>query len=358
MKLSEIIAYKNLLEASTPLEGTPLASDRLNPILTVVKNSSVQVPNLTTKLEDDYRYVLRTIGDFENTIEDIKVEIQNIIDQNSKSYYTESFQRYSQSLSQETDEYILARKLPVYDEVIEQLVTRIRENNNWKHAGMIIRPGHENWINELVGCDPLYLVDQSLELLQPAILRFNDIYQRRLRTYSIQESVDSPIFEQLPDKQFGFCLIYNFFNYKPLEIIKIYLQELYTKLKPGGVIGMTFNDCDRAEGTELFEKHFMSFTPGHVLLEMIKELGYEVMYFFRTDQSCTWVEIKRPGNLTSIKAGQSLAKVVYNNGDSLYTIEEQIKIKTIAADLNIQPQLIEELPIRQILELIKQRTNK
>ena len=91
---------------------------------------------------------------------------------------------------------------------------------------------------------------------------------------------------------------------------------------------------------------------------MIKELGYEVMYFFRTDQSCTWVEIKRPGNLTSIKAGQSLAKVVYNNGDSLYTIEEQIKIKTIAADLNIQPQLIEELPIRQILELIKQRTNK
>jgi hypothetical protein len=359
MKLSEIIAYKNLLDASTPLEGTPMAYERLNPILTVVKNSNVQIPNLTNKLDNDYRYVLKTVGDFENTIEDIKYEIQNIIDQSSKVYYTESFQRYSQSLSQESTEYILQRKLPIYKEVTDQLITRIRDNNNWRHAGMILRPGHEDWINELVGCDPLYLIDQSLDLLQPAILRFNDHYQRRLRTYIIQESQDVAMFDQLPDDQFGFCLIYNFFNYKPIEVIKIYLQELYTKLKPGGIIGLTFNDCDRAEGAVLFERHFMSFTPARALMYMTEQLGYEIMHVFRTDQSCTWMEIKKPGTLTSLRGGQSLAKVLYKDEYYHYTKEQIEMIKQQAFDLNIaRSDELEQMPLGQIIQLLNQRINK
>jgi hypothetical protein len=334
MKLSEIIAYKNLLDASTPLEATPIAHDKLNPILNIVKEHPVQLSNQTTKLIQDYRYVLRMVDEFEQTIENLKVELQDLIDKKSDSYYTNCSQNYSQSAGHETPEYILNRRLPIFSEITEQLVTRIRSHNDWHHAGMIIRPGHEDWITDLVGCDPLYLVDQNTELLQPAILRFNDQYKRKLRLCVIEESADYPIFSGLPDNQFGFCLIYNFFNYRPIEVIEIYLKELYTKLKPGGSIGMTINDCDRAGGAETFERHFMSFTPLRAVIKMIESIGYRITYNFRTDESNTWLEIQRPGKLKSLRGGQAVAKIS-DCPEKVAKRQREEKLFADAKDLNI-----------------------
>lgn len=359
MKLSEIIAYKNLLDEMTPLNSAPSVHDILNPILTVVKNKDIQFEYLTQQLQDHYRYVHKSLNDFENTIEDIKISIQKIVEQTESLYYKNSTEFYFSDSLNELPEYILDRKLPVFDEVIGKLVSRIKLHNDWKHAGLIIRPGHENWITHLVGCDPLYLVDYSKELLEPAVLRFNDQYQRRLRTYTIEESLDKPIFDCIPDAQLGICLVWNFFNYKPIEIIELYLKELFGKLKPGGTLAMTFNNCDRAEGTELFEKHFMSYTPGREVVSMAEKLGYQVTFNFRTDSSNTWLELQRPGELSSIKGGQALAKILYKDEYTMYT-EEQIKsIRQQAFDLNIaKSNELEQMPIGQIVKLINQRTNK
>ena len=117
----------------------------------------------------------------------------------------------------------------------------------------------------------------------------------------------------IPDNQFGFCLAYNFFNYKPIEVIEVYLKEIHAKLKPGGTVALTFNDCDRSDGTELFERSFMCYTPGHALISRIESIGYEITYNFRTDSSNTWLEIKKPGELTSMRGGQSLAKILYKD---------------------------------------------
>jgi SAM-dependent methyltransferase len=217
---------------------------------------------------------------------------------------------------------------------------------------------HEDWIKELVGCDPLYLVDTHSELLEPAKLRFNDQYQRRLRTYTIRETTESNMLDQLPDGQFGFCLAYNFFNYKPLEVIEAYLKELYIKLKPGGVVAFTFNNCDRAEGIELFEKHFMSYTPEKNLVALCQSTGYEIKNVFRLDQSCTWIEIQRPGETTSLRGGQSLAKILYKDEFYHYTKEQIENIKQHAADLNIaEYEALNNMPIGHIIKLINQRTN-
>jgi SAM-dependent methyltransferase len=226
-------------------------------------------------------------------------------------------------------------------------------------VGLILRPGHEDWIRDLVACDPLYLVDTHDELLEPARLKFNDQYQRRLRTYTIKETNNPGILNQLPEGQFGFCLVYNFFNYKPIEIIELYLSELYAKLKPGGVIAFTFNDCDRAEGIELFERHFMSYTPGNNIIALCQTIGYEIKNIFRLDHSCTWIEIARPGNATSIKGGQSLAKVLYKDEYYHYTKEQIEIIKQQAHDLNIaKSEELDNMPIGRIVELINQRNSK
>jgi hypothetical protein len=359
MKLSEIMAFKNLLDAMTPLPVVASLSSALNPLLNVVSDNPHKIQYLNDQLANEYKNIFRFLGDFENTIEQIKTALQDKIDQNNKSYFAESLKNYTESVDCEIVESILDRKLPIYKEVVDQLVTRIRDYNDWKYAGLIIRPAREDWIQELVACDPLYLVDTHDELLEPARLRFNDQYQRRLRTYSIKETINSNMLDQLPNGQFGFCLIYNFFNYKPMEIIDSYLTELYNKLKSGGVIAFTFNNCDRAQGIELFEKHFMSYTPENNIIALCQSIGYEIKNIFRLDQSCTWIEIARPGSLTSVRGGQSLAKVLYKDEYYHYTKEQIESIKQQAYDLNIaKSDELEQMPLGQIVQFLNQRTNK
>lgn len=311
MKLSSIIAYKNQLDSMTPLETSPLAYEKLGPVLHMVKSHDIQFASLTDQLNKEYKNILQDLDKFDQTIEHLKAEVSQLIQQIEPNYYKESLRLYYHEMQHDTSEYILNRRFTLSQDVVDFIDARIQLHSDWHHAGMIIRPGHEDWINRLVGCDPLYLVDERQDLLEPAVLRFNDQYQRRLRTYVVKESVDPGILDQLPNGQFGICLAYNFFNFKPLEIITTYLAEIWTKLKPGGTLAMTFNDCDQAAGADLAERNFMCYTPRRAVMHAAEQLGFSTRASFKIDASCTWVELLKPGNLTSLRGGQSLAKIVY-----------------------------------------------
>jgi len=359
MKLSQIVAFKNLLDDMTPLETMAVAHDKLAPLLHTVKVNSVQFENLTDRLDQTYHKILSDLDEFDQTIESIKTELTQLITQLEHPYYNDSLQLYDQMTAYESSEYILGRTLILDDSVKDFITARIQHYGDWQYPGMIIRPGHENWINYLVSCDPLYLVDQNLELLEPSILRFNDQYQRRLRSYAIQESLDHAILPRLPDDQFGFCLVYNFFNFKPISIIKQYLTELYNKLKPGGTIAFTFNDCDKRGAVELVERNFICYTPGREVMSHIESLGFNVRQKFKISAACTWIEIQKPGQLTTLRGGQTLAKLVYKDGDSMYTEEQQREIRQHAASLGIGiPAVVNQIPITQLVKLIKQRTEE
>ena len=358
MKLSEIIAYKNQLDAMTPLDFTPSTHEKLAPILQAVKSYDVRDENLISQLERSYKKIFQEFDLIEQTIEDIKEFILSYIKQNELTYYQASSYWYQQESISDSEEYILDRTLPIFAEVVDILKIRLKNYSDWHYPGLIIRPGREEWINQLVACDPVYLVDQSQKLLDPAIMRFNDAYRRRLRTYVVEETLHSPILHALPDDQFGFCLVYNFFNYKPIEIIEVYINEIYTKLKPGGVLIFTFNDCDRSAGVELVERSFMCYTPGCAIIDLIEKIGYEVIYNFRTDLANSWLEIRKPGTLKSLRGGQSLAKILYKDEYYNYTKEQIENIKRHAADLNIASyEELNNMPLGHIVELIKQRTN-
>jgi SAM-dependent methyltransferase len=361
MKLSEIIAFKNHLTDATPLNGTLVAHDRLAPILHLVTSNEIQFDHLVTKLNQDYKNILSHINYFEGTIEDIKDQIDTLIEQMEPTYFNESYRIYCQEMIYDTADVILGRRLNLTADNTNYIVGRVQLQGNWQHAAMIIHPGREEWITHLVGNDPLYLIAPTQELLDPAVLRFNDQYKQRLRTYTVTESIDNPILERLPDTQFGFCLVYNFFNYKPQEIVNQYLTEIYQKLKPGGVVAFTFNDCDQAGGASLAERNFMCYTPGRTVLAHAQAVGFQVRHRYKIDNSCTWLELYRPGILTSLRGGQSLAKVVDIDDTFKYTNEEIKNIRQQAADLNMYnpngntPTVIDHIPIPQLVKLIKQR---
>jgi hypothetical protein len=309
MKLSSLIAYKNLLEEMIPLDTVPLAHDKLAPVLYTVQSNEVQFANLTEQLEADYRSILEKLDQFDQTAENIKNQIDSLIDLNEPIYYENSTELYRQMVQQDSNEYVLSRQQPITVEVKELIIARLRRYGDWHHAGMIIRPGHEDWINLLVGCDPLYLVDTNKELLDPAVLRFNDQYQRRLRTYAVDEISTNAILKLLPQEQFAFCLVYNFFNFKPMELVVRYLSELFYKLKPGGTVALTINDCNRAGAVKLAESGFKCYTPKSAIVEHCCSLGFELTTSFHIDAASTWLEFQRPGELTSLRGGQALAQV-------------------------------------------------
>jgi SAM-dependent methyltransferase len=310
MKLSSLIVYKTILEGMTPLDTAPLAHDQLAPVLHTVKTNDLQFSNLTERLEQQYAQVLDCLCDFDQTLVEIKENISVMVSQHEPAYYAKSTDLYQQMCMHDSVDHILNRSYGITEENRQFLAARIQAHGDWQHAGLIIRPGREDWINLLVGCDPLYLVDTDIKLLDPAVLRFNDQYQRRLRTYAVSESVDAPILKDLPSEQFGFCLVYYFFNFKPIEIIRAYMAEIYTKLKPGGTFAMTFNDCDRSGGVDLAERGFACYTPAHAVLSAAADVGFELHQSFKIDAANTWLEFRRPGKLTSLRGGQTLATVM------------------------------------------------
>jgi SAM-dependent methyltransferase len=210
----------------------------------------------------------------------------------------------------ETTEYILDRRPTIAAETEQFYRTRIVRYNDWRHPAMIIRPGRETYINELLATDPLYLVDESHDLLTPAMDLFNEQYQNRLRPYTINERNNDKILEKLPNGQFGLVFAYNFFNFRPFEVIRRYLSEIYEKLRPGGVLAMTFNDCDRAKGVILVEQHFCCYTPGYLVRELEQRLGYEIVFSWTDQGPGTWLELQKPGEFNTLRGGQALAKIL------------------------------------------------
>ena len=70
---------------------------------------------------------------------------------------------------------------------------------------------------------------------------------------------------------------------------------------------MTYNDCDYWQAVNLVEQTFCAYTPGHMVQNIIRQIGYEFLHTITINPTNTWVELKKPGVLTSLRGGQLLA---------------------------------------------------
>ena len=204
---------------------------------------------------------------------------------------------------------ILSKKLDITTQGLEVITNRILKNANWQSTTMVIHPNIESWMPNLVSNDPLYLVDESHDLIAPTLSLFNQTYQNRLRVYTVKEDQKNHIMSSLPDEQFGLIVAWNYFNYRPFEIIRTYLNELYNKLRPGGILMMTFNDCDRWKGVLAAENKSALYTPGFLIRSFATRLGFEEIFCFDEDGPWTWIELRKPGKWHSLRGGQALAKI-------------------------------------------------
>lgn len=318
MNFVELVRLNNQL---TDLTMSDLQQDSQRRFDLIMQKTDVPLANIDQKyfdnLIDKHQCLQNSFQLVEQELQSFKRIVQDLVQSEGHAWLKTSTMMYEKELEskfwQKPEAIGLHRNKPtVLDPGLAAMLrTRVGAYCDWHHPAMIIHPMYEPFINDMVGSDPLYLIDESHYLLDPVLEQFNPTYKNRLRPYVIEESFEWPILHQLPNNQFGFCLVYNYLNYRPFELIKKYLEEIYQKLKPGGVVAVTFFDCDRFQALQAVEQHITCYTPGSLIKSWAKYLGFEEVFCHMDDVGANvWLELRRPGQLTSLRGGQSLAKIM------------------------------------------------
>ena len=309
MKLSDIVHYRNQLDMHNVQLIRDQAEHELLAINDVVARQSSDIGFYKARVAKRLGAVLDGFDQFNRVFNGLKADIDSIIQKQEIAYYKSSTNLYQQHIRNEPVDLTLSRKLPIDEQSNITLRTRLRNYTDWRVPGMIIRPGKESFIEDMVPLDPLYVVDTAIELIEPSVMQFNEVYRARLRQYVLDEDKEQ-ILGELPSDQFGLIFAYNYFNFKPMELIKKYIAEAYQKLRPGGTLIMTYNNCDLAHGVALAESNFMCYTPGSEILKTAELAGFDLTYQHTGLGDLSWLEFQRPGKITSLRGGQTLAKIV------------------------------------------------
>ena len=310
MKLSDIVARLNLLDSLDVASECSMAVGKLNHITHVVTEHADQHQTASQNIAQTFDNLSSTIAKFSAQVESLKQSLVQEIVQHEQAYLSNSLHVYREEMVHDDPDMILNRRMGIDSDDDIRLRTHLKNLTDWRIPGMIIRPGLETYIEDMVPMDPLYVVDHDPELIQPAINKFTPEYQRRLREYVINDWADGPILGQLPDNQFGAIFAYHYFNHKPIPVICQYLEEFYQKLRPGGSVIMTYNNCDLAHGVIRAEHTWMLYTPRRLIEQHAINLGFELIEAYDGKGDVSWLEFKKPGEIVSIRGGQTLAKIV------------------------------------------------
>ena len=204
------------------------------------------------------------------------------------------------------------RDLTLSIELQSWVESKITRHSDWHYPAMQITPRSKKWIDTMVAADPLYLTHISIPAIKELIKDYPVLYQTRLRLYEI----DNRDFSKLPQNQFSFVLCWDMFNYLSADKIEQYLKEVFQLLRPGGHFVFSYNNCDFEGPALAAELHVASFVTARWLVKLCDEIGYELneLHDVETVDAFTthisWVEIKKPGNLRTVKAAQALAQII------------------------------------------------
>ena len=316
MKLSEIVRYKNLLDSLSSTSAAQELSNEISSMINVAEVSGVQVPGAVDQLTRAHQKISLAANEFEQQFNQLKQSVQNLIEQQEPEYFCNSMDLYNTGYRNESPEHIRNRHIgldPITSVVIQQ---RLKLYTSWQHPGMVIRPAHARYVEDLVACDPMYFVDTNAQLLEITESWFTPEYQRRLCRYVIEEHSEQPAFINLPAGQFGLIYAFHFLNYRPWPVLQQYLRECFDLLRPGGIVAFTYNNCDIAGRVGKVEHCSGSYTPGRLVRAYAQELGYETVFDLNDDSDTSWLELRRPGEYSSIRGGQTLAAIYQRSTES------------------------------------------
>lgn len=314
MKLSELTKLRNELR-QVSVATSKFAIDEVDCHLSRVKDLSL-LPDYKEKVSE----LLGVIDSVEQQLLSVEQQIPIMIDDINREIQerTKEFLNVGYSINGvqilpfvnplcEREDKVL----PMHDETRSEVLVRARKYTDWRFPALEIGPGDGEWTEHLIASDPLYIVDLHQEFIDSTLKKFNPVYRNRIRPYIVgSHNISDTDLSMLPKNQFGFIFSWNVFNYFPLEYAKTLLAQCVNLLRPGGVMMFSYNNCDVYQCAEYAERGLASWMTESMLKQTCTDLGFEIISMSSTEETVHWIEIKKPGELKTIKAHQVLGEIV------------------------------------------------
>ena len=309
MGLHTLVKLRELLTSVYITEPLTIEIDKLSTNLCEL-NSTVSEPEYNNEISDlnlDLRRLHSAVNINRSKYTALIDHINQAIAAESSKFFTDN---YKLELKYNSIEHVRnVRVMKLSEEVQQDVLGKIRLYTSWQYPALEIGCRDGEWTQHMIAADPLYIVDNFREFTESATKNFTEEYKRRIRVYLTQGCDMSA----LPQNQMGFVFCWNFLNYCSMDTIKEYLKSVKEILRPGGVFMFSYNDGDRSGGAGMAESFFMSYMPKSMLIPLCESLGYEIVTDEARDMSVSWLEIRKPGKLETVKAHQVMGEIKFTN---------------------------------------------
>ena len=319
MKLSDIVKFRQSVDKLNIKTTQSCLHDFKDKLVGTMETNDWDFADTKKNIYADIAEIISKLDTIEQNLKKYSGHVSEMQTKMDADYYEESKSIYDATLHDELI-YILERSTNTRNEILEKdwnlFISRIKLYTDFRFPGLHIRPLDGTISDHLKALDPLYLVDTNIDYLEQAKTLWSDSYQKRLRYYEIREHDSDPT-ASLPQEQFSFVLATEFFEYKTIDVIEKYLNSVYKLLKPGGTFLCTFNNCETVKGVRMVESKFCTYTPATKLWQTAHKIGYECTAQITCEPNLSWFELRKPGQLHSIRDGQTLAAIKQLSGPEL-----------------------------------------
>jgi hypothetical protein len=309
-KLYDLVEFRNYLKDQLDdlcidkfIEGS---IDRLQ---TSKKLFPEHITYYDTKI-NDYLFLKQKnneiIAEFRNKISLLEIEIDQLSD---TTYSTEEYHNLFDEVSIQEP---FGRKLIMSTELEDRIESKVGRYCGYRYPALCINPRTKKWIHCMVAADPLYITHWMIGTVNEMIDSYADIYKNRLRLYEI---IDRD-FKILPQKQFSFVFCWDYLNYLSLSKVEKYIREVWCLLRPGGSFIFSYSNCDMLGTSLQIENNACAYANSRWLKKLCDEIGYEIIELHDIETGdafythVSWAEIKKPGNLYTVKLNQSMGKIL------------------------------------------------
>lgn len=307
MKLYDLVTFRNRLVKALDIDPVVQRLLELQSNLDNIKNKVSEVS------ESNSNYVKGLIDYYGNIIEKVqqpKTDLSKQLEQvnNEITKLTHDLFANSYELEERTggiDNVRNNRRIYLNEDIEQTVKQRILMYTNWRYPSLEIGCRDGEWTQYLVAADPLYIMDPWSEFLHNTVSKFPDVYQRRLRKYPLKNH-DLSV---LPRNQFAFVFSWGYFNYISLDTITQFLKDLREIMRPGGTFLFSYNDGDTPAGAGMAESFAQTYMPKSILIPTCQSLGFEIAHEFDFEPYVSWLEIRKPGTLTTVKAHQVMGEI-------------------------------------------------
>ena len=307
MRVSDLLRYRNdIIAVLAQIDLVPVISGVCQHLYQLTATHPLGIKHGTIdSIRSEYETISANTNSLKDQLAAILPDIDNAVDTLAKELHTHN----------EVDFFNFYHRTEfcINEDTLDIIKGHIYQNAHHHYTGLQFgcTPQSKVLTGELVANDPLYLCDFSSDKVEDIAGQFNEVYYGRLRKYTITDHN----LNALPQNQFGFIFSWMLFNYANATCIHEYLKKMLGLLRPGGRFIFSYNNCDLLESCVLAETCGMSYVSKRQLISLCLQEGFEIVHEYDLPNNddhvkwISWIEIKKPGELSTVKRRQVLGEI-------------------------------------------------